>query len=60
MCILLVFLTYVHHIVTAVFKGLHSLLATTRALMTKVKIIKAFSNIIKMGLDCVTWHVVQL
>ena len=39
----------ISRMVTAVFKGLHSLLAATRALMTEVKITKAFSIIIKMG-----------
>jgi hypothetical protein len=47
----LVSLSYVciSRIFTAVFKGLHSLTAAIRAFMTKVKIIKAFSNIIIMG-----------
>jgi len=38
----------ISRMVTAGLKGPHSLLAATRPMMTKVKIMKAFSNITKI------------
>jgi len=39
----------ISRMVTAGCKGLHSLLAHTRPMITKVKIMKVFSNVIKRG-----------